>query len=350
MDPHTIELPRIIITGKGAIQKTLEVCKKLNITRNPLVLVGENTRKIAGDKVIENISSLSPNDETVRNSSEEEVKRILSEQEDFGAVIGVGGGVVIDVGKMVAFRRGKPFISVPTAPSHDGVASERASLTNKGMKVSLRAEPPAALLADISILMNAPYRLIASGCADIISNITSVEDWKLGKEYGEYYSEYAANLARISADIVIRSADMIRKREERGIRNLVEAIVTSSISMSTARSSRPASGAEHAFSHAMETILAERGLPHPLHGEQVGVGSIMMAYHQGGDWKAIRDSLKSVGAPTTAKELGVDISVIVEALLRAKDVRDRYTILNKKPLSKDEARELVLKTGVGEDI
>ncbi len=349
MDPHRIELPRIIISGKGVIGKTLEVCRDLGIDR-PLVLMDVNTKGIAGDPVMGNVSPLSPASEIVKASTQEEVDRILSVQKGFGSVIGVGGGVVIDVGKMVAFKSRKPFISVPTAPSHDGIASERASLTDGGMKVSLRAEPPAAIIADTSILMNAPYRLIASGCADLISNITSVEDWKLGRKRGEYYSEYAANLAMMSAEIVMKSARMIRNREERGIRNLVEAIITSSISMSMAKSSRPASGSEHAFSHAMEMILSERNLPHPLHGEQVGVGSILMSYHQGGDWKGIRDALRSVGAPTTAGELGVEPSVMIESLLKARDIRERHTILHEKPLTEKSARMLAIKTGVAEDI
>ncbi len=349
MEQHRIELPRIIISGKGVIGKTLEVCRDLGIGK-PLVLMDVNTKNIAGERVLDNVSTISPVSEIVRNSTTEEVDRILSEKKGFGSVIGVGGGVVIDVGKMVAFKSRKPFISVPTAPSHDGIASERASLTDKGMKVSLRAEPPAAIIADISILMNAPYRLIASGCADLISNITSVEDWRLGKERGEYFSEYAANLAMMSAEIVIRSADMIKNRDERGIRNLVEAIITSSISMSMVKSSRPASGSEHAFSHAMEAVLSDRNLPHPLHGEQVGIGSILMSYHQGRDWKRIRDALRSVGAPTTSGELGIEPSIMVESLLKARDVRERHTILHEKPLAEETARELVLKTGVSEDI
>jgi glycerol-1-phosphate dehydrogenase [NAD(P)+] len=265
-------------------------------------------------------------------------------------VVAVGGGKVIDVSKLVAYRNSVPFVSVPTAPSHDGIASETASIQGQdGDKCSFKARSPIAIVADIGILKSAPYRLIASGAADVISNYTAVNDWKIAaKSKGEYYSEYAASLALLSSEIVTNSARMIKGLEERGIRNLVEALISSSISMSLAGSSRPASGAEHAFSHALDTMGAEG-----LHGEQCGVGSIIMAAHQGEksqqqpvSWEAIRDALKAVGAPVTADGLGVGKDKILDALLEGRNVRDRYTILHEKPLDRKAAEQLCRATGV----
>jgi glycerol-1-phosphate dehydrogenase [NAD(P)+] len=51
-------------------------------------------------------------------------------------------------------------------------------------------------------------------------------------------------------------------------------------------------------------------------------------YLHNGDWRLIRDTLKKVGAPTNAKELGIDEHYIVEALVHAHEIRpERYTIL-----------------------
>ena len=59
------------------------------------------------------------------------------------------------------------------------------------------------------------------------------------------------------------------------------------------------------------------------------------------------DSLKSVGAPTTAKELGVSDDDIIEALTLAHTIRpERYTILGDNGFSKDAAYEIAIKTGV----
>jgi glycerol-1-phosphate dehydrogenase [NAD(P)+] len=112
--------------------------------------------------------------------------------------------------------------------------------------------------------------------------------------------------------------------------------------MSIAGSSRPASGSEHKFSHALDAMA-----PKPaLHGEQCGVGTIMMAYLHGGDWQRIRQALQSIGAPVDARGLGVEDRCIIQALLHAKDIRpERYTILG-EGLTKKAAQELAKVTMV----
>jgi glycerol-1-phosphate dehydrogenase [NAD(P)+] len=341
MEPHILELPRRIVIGKGVLDGLGNDYKALGFTGRPLIVVDEITLKVAGERAADSLSKWEPKLERVYNSTVEEAERISGLAEDSSCIISVGGGTVIDVGKMAAFKRGLPFISVPTAPSHDGIASSNVSLTQGNEKVSLKTRAPIALIADIDILKNAPYKLVASGAADAISNLTALIDWKLAREKGEYYSKYAASLAKFSAEMVISSSKQIREGEEDGIRNLIEALLTSSISMSIAGSSRPASGAEHSFSHALDSIGSKA-----LHGEQCGLGSIMMAHHQGEDWERIREALRGVGAPTNAKEIGIHEDRLIEALVKARHVRDRYTILNEKPLDSDKAMELAKSTGV----
>ena len=342
MEPHEIQLPREIVVGNGVINKIPEICNRLGMPKNALVLSGETTRKIAGERIKEalyarNYSKLS----IVREATFEEADRICKVNNDFDFVVGVGGGKVIDMGKLVATKRQIPFVSVPTAPSHDGIASERVTIHTETEKASVRVNVPVAVVADIQILQNTPHRLIASGCADAISNYTAVYDWKLGRNRGEYFSEYAASLSLLAAEIVMKSADMIKRNEERGIRNLVEALVSSSIAMSMVDSSRPASGAEHMFSHALD-FLNSPG----LHGEQCGLGSIITAYLQNQDWQRIRNSLETIGAPITTEQLGITEDVFVRAFLNAKEVRkERHTILGEIMLTRDRILEVGRATG-----
>lgn len=341
MEPHILELPRRVVLGRGVIDRLDEHYRALRLAERPLILTDEVTHKIAGERLMKALSQWNPASELVKAATTEEAERIGKAFQGCSCILAAGGGTVIDVGKVAAFSMGIPFISVPTAPSHDGIVSERASLTSGGIKSSIQARPPLALIADIDILMNSPQRLVASGSADVISNLAAVEDWRLARDRGEYYSQYAAALSCFSAEIVISSAKQIRERNERGIRNLMEALVTSGISMSLAGSSRPASGAEHAFSHALDN-LGSTG----LHGEQCGLGAIMTSYLQEGDWKRIRDALREVGAPTTAGELGIPEGLVSEALVNAIKIRERHTILNEKPLEPSRAREIARATGV----
>lgn len=84
-----------------------------------------------------------------------------------------------------------------------------------------------------------------------------------------------------------------------------------------------------------------------MHGEQCGIGTILMMYLHGGDWKAIKDTLKAVQAPTTAQEVGISEEDIIEALVMAHKIRpERYTILGDNGISKEAAYELAYKTEV----
>jgi len=187
--------------------------------------------------------------------------------------------------------------------------------------------------------------LTTAGCADIISNYTAVRDWQLANRLKNVeYSEYAGELARMTAEMLVENAGSIKQGLEESSWIVVKALVSSGVAMSIADSSRPASGAEHLFSHQLDRIAPDPA----LHGHQVGVGSIMTEYlHSGakGQWIDVRDALDSIGAPTTAEALGIDDEIVLEALTTAHEIRDRYTILG-DGMSEPAAREAATVTGV----
>jgi glycerol-1-phosphate dehydrogenase [NAD(P)+] len=148
----------------------------------------------------------------------------------------------------------------------------------------------------------------------------------------------------MTAEMLVDNADSIRPGLEESAWVVVKALVSSGVAMSIAGSSRPASGAEHLFSHQLDRIAPGKA----LHGHQVGVGSIMTAYLHGGErgiWTRIRDALAAIDAPTTADELGVTDEEVIEALTTAHEIRDRYTILG-NGMSEAAAVEVARKTGV----
>ncbi|MDR2967095.1 MAG: NAD(P)-dependent glycerol-1-phosphate dehydrogenase [Methanobacteriaceae archaeon] len=346
MDSKKIQMPREVHIGPGIIDNTGRICKDLRFSGNTLVVTGPNTLKIGGNKVIE---SLENEDflvdmvkvKTASNKSVEEVEKKL---EDVSLVLGVGGGKVIDVAKMASTNAGLLFMSIPTAASHDGIASPLASIKNFNGSVSLTAQSPIGVIADTDIIRNAPFELLTSGCADIVSNYTAIKDWKLAQRLqNEYFSESAAALSLMTAKLIIKSADAIKKGLEGSARLVVKSLFSSGMAISIAGSSRPASGSEHKFSHALDKIAPKAC----LHGEQCGVGAIMMMSLHDGNWKCIQDTLKRMKAPSNAYELGIDPESIIEALTLAHTIRpDRYTILGERGLSKAAAKNLAIKTEV----
>jgi glycerol-1-phosphate dehydrogenase [NAD(P)+] len=282
----------------------------------------------------------------VKASSIPQVREVEREIEKLkpSVVVAIGGGRDIDIAKLSSANKGLPFLSIPTAASHDGIASPVVSMKGYSKPYSFMAQAPIAIIADVGVIVRAPFRLLASGCGDVVGKYTSVRDWRLAHRIkNEYYGDYAADLALMSARLVMRNAHIVKTMSDTAVRTVVEALVSCGVAMSIAGSSRPCSGAEHLFSHALDVTA-----PRPaLHGEQVGVGTIMCAYLHGANWELIRDVLRKIGAPTNAHELGIESKHVIKALTIAHKIRpDRYTILGEKGLAKEAAERVAQVTGV----
>jgi glycerol-1-phosphate dehydrogenase [NAD(P)+] len=343
-----MQLPREVVVGNNTLDRIGEICKHLGFSDSAFVVMGHKTLDIAGKKVMDLLSDdgITVAHIVATSCNVEDIVLIEQKIEEIKpqVVLGIGGGTKIDVAKMSSAHKDVPFISIPTTAAHDGIVSPLVSLKGLEKPYSLMAQSPMAIVADTSVIIKSPYRFTASGSADVISKFTSVRDWKLAHDAkNEYYGEYAASLAHMSARLVVRNANLIKPNEEAGLRVLLEALISCGVAMSIAGSSRPCSGSEHLFSHALDQIA-----PKPaLHGEQCGVGTIMMARLHNMDWRRIRKTLKKVGAPTTAEELGMEPKHIIEALVKANEIRpDRYTILDERTLNYDLAEKLARVTGV----
>lgn len=179
----------------------------------------------------------------------------------------------------------------------------------------------------------------------MVAKITAVKDWELARdEKGEYFGSYAANLAYMSAKIILGESEKLSRKSQFTIRTIVEALISAGVAACIAGSSRPCSGAEHLFSHAVEYVA---GSNFGLHGERVGIGTIMMAKLHGLNWEKIAETLENIGAPTKAKQINLSEEHVVRALIAAQSLRpDRYTILSKVRLNKKSALELAKSVGV----
>jgi glycerol-1-phosphate dehydrogenase [NAD(P)+] len=341
-----MELPRLIVIGERNIGELGEFLYTLTKPKKVSLVSGVHVKKILKleiekslkTKKIEFVWHISKdNNIQTFNKIQKDVKKDHSD-----LIAGIGGGRSVDTAKMIAFNLDIPFVSVPTAASHDGMASPFVSVKSDKPHSKV-ATAPMGVFVDIDIIKKAPVKLLASGCGDLIANIIAVKDWQLGHEKtGEYYGMYSADLAMMSAKIVFENSKVFAKK---GLdaRVIVEALISAGVASCIAGSSRPCSGAEHLFSHALDKIAPSKG----LHGEKCGIGAIMMAKLQGQDWRRIAKTLKDVGAPTTAKQIGLKDGEVVDALMIAQDLRpERYTILKEIEMTETRAWNLAKSTKV----
>ena len=346
MQSHTMELPRLIKIGEKNINDFGSFLVSLNKPKKVSLISGVNVQKVLRKK-IEKSLKLKKIQFIWHTSKDNEIKSIEQIQKNVkkdnsDLVVGIGGGRSVDIAKLISYNLDKPFVSLPTAASHDGMASPFVSIKSDKPH-SIVASAPMGVFVDIDVIKKAPTQLLASGCGDLIANIIAVKDWQLGhKKKNEYYGRYAANLALMSAKIVMENSSEFAKK---GLdaRVIVEGLISAGVASCIAGSSRPCSGAEHLFSHALDKIAPGVG----LHGEKCGIGSIMMAKLHKQDWKKIVKTLKDVGAPTTAKQIGLKPDVIIKALTMAQGLRpERYTILKEIEMTEKRAMNLAKSTKV----
>ncbi len=269
--------------GKGALETTPEVMSGLGGKR-PFLLADSNTFAAAGAAVCrvldrENISRTvyvykdSPEPDEVSVGA-----AVMHFDSSCDCIIGIGSGVIHDIGKILSVTTGKPYIIVATAPSMDGYASATSSVIRDGLKVSLNTRHADAIIGDTDILKNAPLHMLKSGIGDMLAKYISIGEWRIGHIItGEYYCERIADLVRQAVKRCVDNAAGLLAREDSAVEAVFEGLIIGGVAMAYAGVSRPASGVEHYISHIWDMRGVAFGTPNALHGISCGVGTLYAA-------------------------------------------------------------------------
>ena len=189
--------------------------------------------------------------------------------------VAVGAGTVNDLVKLVAHRVNRPYVCVATAASMDGYTAFGASITHLGSKQTFLCPAPTAVLADLNVICNSPAEMSAWGYADLLSKITAGADWIVADALGaEPIDPQSWNIVQGRLREMVSDPAGIRARNPAAIGKLVEGLMLSGFAMQSAKSSRPASGAEHQFSHLWDMQHHTHNDWPPSHGFKVGIGTL----------------------------------------------------------------------------
>ena len=342
---HKVDIQAIRV-GSGVMQELSGILRDLGASH--IFLVADNyTYEAAGrqveqlldqaglayhKRVFQTETPLVPNEYALGS-----VLAAMTSQDDM--LLAVGSGTLNDVTKYVSARTGIPYVIAATAPSRDGYASTVAPTILDGFKTTLPAVYPAAIVADVDILKDAPMPMLTAGFGDIIGKFTSLADWRLSHQLnGEYYCPEVAGVIEAAVETCAANAKALAQREPQAIQAVTEALILSGLAMGMVGVSRPASGAEHQMAHYWEMDALRRGEVHPLHGNAVGVGTVLAAslyemaveYLPQGfaapDKGQILACLQAAGSCADPKELGIRRELCLESLLHAMELRDRFTV------------------------
>jgi glycerol-1-phosphate dehydrogenase [NAD(P)+] len=257
----------------------------------------------------------------------------------FDAVVGIGGGRLLDTTKWAATHTGLPMVAVATNLAHDGLASPVASLEQDGRKASFGVQMPLAVVVDLDFVRAAPLQMRRSGIGDVVSNLSAIADWELAShERGERLDGISVTLARTAALSLLHHPGSVD--DTAFLTTLAESLILSGLAMAVAGSSRPCSGGDHEILHAIDHLFPGTS----NHGELAGVGALFTSYLRGDEPLArdVSTCLGRHGLPRTPAELGLTDEQFVQAVTRAPSTRpDRYTILEHLGLDETQTRDRV---------
>ena len=271
-----------VVIGKGVIAQLPESIRKLGGTK-PFVLSDKNTFAAAGAGVCAvleeagipysgysfDCDALEPDEHSVGSA-------VMHFDTGCDIIIGVGSGVINDIGKILSSLTAKPYIIVGTAPSMDGYASATSSMTRDGLKISLSSRSADVIIGDTDILRKAPMKMMVSGLGDMIAKYVSICEWRIAHLVcGEYYCEQIAQLIRSAVNTCVDNAYGLLERREEAVQAVFEGLVIGGVAMNYAGLSRPASGVEHYISHVLDMRGAEFATEAESHGIQCAMGTLI---------------------------------------------------------------------------
>jgi glycerol-1-phosphate dehydrogenase [NAD(P)+] len=282
---HRIEPARVIYEN-GALTRLPEVLSEYTTGRRVVLLMDVRTRDVAGkeaaallrdaDWEVSEIVVPDPAEGASPICDDHTHDWLLRQIKTADAVLPIGSGVLSDLGKWTAFDLDVPYVCFGTAASMNGYASANVATTMKGVKSLLWARPPRTVVSDPAILRDAPYKLTTAGLGDILAKSVSSADWRMNHFlFGDYFCQRSVSLIADIEPLYMDHPEDVRERKPKAMEALFHGLLLTGIAMTMAETSSPASGGEHLISHTLDMMSSLHGVPHDLHGRQVGLGTIL---------------------------------------------------------------------------
>ena len=269
------------IVGKGAIREIASLMARYGATR-PYLIADRNTYQAAGKQVCKVLDAHNIpyslyvlSQETIHPNEEAVGSAAMHYDVSCDMVIGIGSGVINDIGKLISKLTKTPYIIVATAPSMDGYASATSSMDVDGLKTSVPSRCANVIVGDLDVLREAPVQMLISGLGDMLAKYVSICEWRISNLItGEYYCPTVAEYIRKALKKCVDHAEGLLNREEEAVRAVFEGLIIGGVAMNYAGLSRPASGVEHYFSHVWDMRALEFGMPASTHGIQCALGTL----------------------------------------------------------------------------
>lgn len=236
-----------------------------------------------------------------------DLEKTLAELPEVKAIVGIGGGVAIDVAKYFAWRKNLPLFQCPTSMSVNAPFAQRAAVRDKGILKYVGWAIPEIVYVDYDVVKSAPDFINRSGVGDIVCYYTAKWDWVYSQQQGKcekkwpYDEQWVEAASDVLTSVLANTAD-IREVNDRGIQTLMNALRWGGAAFNnTGWNPRPIEGSEHTFFYSLEYVTHK---PY-LHGQIVSLGVLLMSYLQDNDPQFIKGKLDEMGVAYQPEDMGI---------------------------------------------
>lgn len=272
-----------LLIGSQVLEAVPELFKKYFEDQSAVIVADETTYSIAGKQLSELLDRHGIKQEAPFVFSDSELYAEYSYVQQLSASfashraipLAVGSGTINDLTKLAAHQNNRQYMCIATAASMDGYTAFGASITANGAKQTFSCPAPAVCVADIDIIRNAPPEMTAAGYADLFAKVTAGADWILADSLQvEAIDQQAWNIVQAGLHEALADPEGVRKGDEKAIYALTSGLMLGGFAMQWSKSSRPASGAEHQFSHLWNMEHHSNHGEQISHGFQVAIGTL----------------------------------------------------------------------------
>ena len=279
---HATETKALRI-GAGILPQSGDMFRELFPGKRAVIIADPTTLRVVGSDVRDSLAAAGVEQDQPHIFTSPDLHAEWEFVEELDAVlqrtdaipVAVGSGTINDLVKLCSHRNGRRYMVVGTAASMDGYTSFGASITFEGAKQTFSCPAPLGVLADTAIIAAAPKEMTASGYADLFAKVPAGADWIISDALGvEPLDERAFAIVQDGLQDALGDPEGVRQGTVETIGPLIEGLMLGGFAMQAPQASRPASGAEHQFSHLWDMEHLKYNGASVSHGFKVGIGTL----------------------------------------------------------------------------
>ena len=276
----SVSLPIDEIVIERSIENIKFKFTKNLLNKKNLVISGENSFKAFGEKVLKSLRNnnldFDINILKKYESSQTFATNLSLSSKEYENIIVIGSGSLIDLCKFVSFKNNQNLIVFCSSLTAAATTST-VSLTNDGVKETIKSKIAQSIIIDLDNLRMAPLRLLRSALGDVLCRSTCQIDWLTSHLFlSTEYDETPFALQYEDERLLLDNSYKILEGDYDTLAALSRMTLLNGIAAIIIGSTHAGSMGEHLISHYIDMFMGEKH-PGTLHGEQVAVTTLLLS-------------------------------------------------------------------------